>query len=718
MRAHLALFGLFALGAGTARAEGPAIDLLANRYRWHLHTPSGGLFIPAAGEGLRKYVNEYHDPWGKPLNAGDRPARALTARAATLRFPWTGGTGPGSLRLWIHGVAPGQRLTVKVNGRAVKSQPLEPAWQLVRAELGADVLAKGENTLSIALARRGSFAGQKAYALVEGLEIRPGPGPEDARCPPQSPVAGGALTGFARYDLYLEVPERARLTFTSAGGPARLRVLAEPVDGAPTSLLDGAQDGAAPAPRVVDLGGLGGHVTRLSLETNAPAVTFSAPRIELAPAPEAPRPGPYRNVIVWVGDALRSDHLSLYDPVYGKTDVRTPRIAAEARKQGVVFLHNQSGSTSSPPSHGSLQTGLIPRVHGVDGDAGKLSPGIKMLSVLVGEAGLATSYIGNNPFGMARLEKPGRWTEYHYPGREGRGSDCSALVEMSLDFVRRQAGAGKRFYLSTLAYEPHTPYRYHRGVTEHYFPGPFGPPIGTAPDGTLFGKIQSGAIKMDERRWAHFKALYKGEVEHMDGCVGRLLDGLEQLGVRSDTLVVLTSDHGEGMFEHGRLGHAFSLNAELADVPLVLLAPGLSPREVHTVTSSLDVVPTVLELLGLPPHPPVQGRSLVPLLRRPDAAPPNVVSIEYGRSYALRARRWKYLVGYSGEESLFHLPTDRFEREDVRRKQPLVLRYVRDLAGFFLAHRARWRGASWGSLSDHGPGLLEHAGDAAPRIAK
>src|SRR5690606_25319514 len=116
---------------------------------------------------------------------------------------------------------------------------------------------------------------------------------------------------------------------------------------------------------------------------------------------------------------------------------------------------------------------------------------------------------------------------------------------------------------------------------------------------------------------------------------------------------------GEGMFEHGRMGHAFGHYAELANVPLIVMAPGLvaKGRKIETVTSHLDIVPTILDLMGVERSERIQGQSLVPMMLREGPWVPRVMPLEYGRSYALRSTRYKYIVDYGGNESLFDLVT-------------------------------------------------------------
>src|SRR5690606_11122595 len=238
---------------------------------------------------------------------------------------------------------------------------------------------------------------------------------------------------------------------------------------------------------------------------------WAGPRIVLERTNVLKRPPPYQHAILVVVNALRSDRLE----VYGKTRVQTPRMTAWAR-EGVVFLNNQAASPSSPPSHGSIQTGMIPRVHGVTGHTAQLAPGTPMISMQVVDAGIAAGYYGNNAFGMVRLQKPGRWTEFRQPAQDGLGIDCTALIPEMLKFADAQVKAGKRFFISSLPYEPHVPYRYHPQISDRYFDGPWGDKVGKTVTGDDLGAISSGRKKLSDRELAQLVALYDGEVEYFD----------------------------------------------------------------------------------------------------------------------------------------------------------------------------------------------------------
>jgi hypothetical protein len=167
--------------------------------------------------------------------------------------------------------------------------------------------------------------------------------------------------------------------------------------------------------------------------------------------------------------------------------------------------------------------------------------------------------------------------------------------------------------------------------------------------------------------------LYDSAVAHVDLLLGRLIERLEESGLARRTVVVLTSDHGESLYERGHQGH-FSLHDEALRVPLVLAAPGLESKRVPWQVRSVDVAPTLLELAGLPPASGLDGESLLPLAR--GAAGPHrdawAYSPETFWGIGLRRRaRVKYLLqddllfGMEGTERLFDLGGDPLEAVDL-----------------------------------------------------
>ena len=707
-------------GTNAAIAKDPAIDLQLNQAQFHLYRT--GLILPFTAEGFRKYTQEYGLPWGPVVRHDNRPGRVCKTSTTTLTFPSPGGV--ATLLVRGHGLVTGQKLSVHLNGQLLRNTDFPANWSTVAIEIPAGKLKAGENALRLSLGKSSTAGGNKSYGLWHSVEIAPGtvegdtPDKWPAALPGRTIGIGNeshpSLTGFSTMVLFTEIPERATLSVSTGVtiGEQRLQIKAETADGNALTLFDGTQK-MGWAARKIDLGKFAGKLIRLSfIAANADpsTVAWGNARIDMATAParEVPR---FKNAILFVVDAMRADRLS----IYAKTRVATPNFTAAFEQKGIAFLHNQAASPSSPPSHGSIQTGMIPRVHGVSGDKEKLVPGTPMISTQLAAAGFATGYYGNNPFGMARLEAPGQWTEFHQPNQEGKGIDCVALVNEMIGFATRQAKAGKRFFISSLPYEPHTPYRYHPGVTDKYHKGPWDPVVGKVVNGDLLGKIVSKKVVLTDAQWNQLKALYEGEVEHADECYLQLMKGLEKAGIADETLFVLTADHGEGMLEHGYMGHAYGHWGEVGNVPLVFFGKGLGKGTKSTVVSThLDIAPTLIDLLGVKPDERIQGQSLVPSIARNGAWTPRVVSLEYGRSYALRSKDYRYIVDYGGNEMFYDLLRDPGEQKNLVETDRFGLRYLRDLTGFFLTHRSQWRTDSWGDLNNHRSGFVRAALGSSP----
>ena len=665
--------------AVVAPPSGPAlrIDLVANRLRFDRY--DRGLVVRFADESFRKYDLAYNSPW-RPAPDGAH----IEGGEAKLTVPWSGG--PARLRLHADAAKP---VRISIDGKnAALVTPLATATPGGRdVEYTLPVLSAGEHVVRLLTDKR---------SRITELELMPATAGATPMCRELPTPAADALPGAARQTILIEVPAQATLRFTPRGTSAHgtITLVRENADGslaAPVQLWNGAGNSAEQA---VDLSAFAHQLVRLSFESDGCALAWARVAIEAQAA--APRPiAPFENVVLVVVDTLRADRLALY----GKTRIATPAMTAAAAAQGVVMLRNQSMAPSSPPSHATIQTGQIPRVHGAAGDKGEIKPNTPVLSAIAKAAGFWTGYVGNNDFAMARFRTVGKWNEFHTPTREKEGVDCKAVVKRTLAMVEKAKAAKQRFFISALPVEPHVPYRYHKGITEKYFAGPFDPPFGREVTGEhldAFKKLSLRPHSMDQLR-----GLHDGEVEYFDGCFAALQEGLQQAGVADTTAIIVTSDHGEGLGERGgRVGHAYSLNHELVTVPWVIFGKRLPASVVNEVTSNADIAPTVLDLLGLPADGRMQGSSMMPAMQRNGAALPRVVASEYGKALALRATDWHYVVDYDGTGKLFNIVEDREETRDQSAHHPLWLRYLREATGFYLAQRVRWRAATWGALNN------------------
>jgi len=352
-------------------------------------------------------------------------------------------------------------------------------------------------------------------------------------------------------------------------------------------------------------------------------------RTDEMPGAALPRP---RNVLLISIDSLRADHLRCY----GYERDTSPSLDSLAER-GVLFETCVAESSWTLPTHASLLTGVSSGAHGLDHDGVALPAALPTLPELLAAAGWRTRGLWSGPylhpvFGFGRGYAPGDYEgllpstrydsdEYERTGKTSlnphsddnrlahRAATAEAVIDKAIQFVDEVAD--ERFFLFVHLFDVHYDF-----VPPEVLWRRFDPEYTGSIDGRDF--IIDDAIRadMDPVDLAHLIALYDGEIAHTDAQIGRLLEHLELAGRREDTLIVVTSDHGDEFFEHGDKGHRLTLYEEVIDVPLIMAGAGVADpgRRVSGVTEHTDVTPTILQLLGLPPSEFVTGSSLAPAL--------------------------------------------------------------------------------------------------------
>ena len=282
-------------------------------------------------------------------------------------------------------------------------------------------------------------------------------------------------------------------------------------------------------------------------------------------------------------DTLRADALGSY----GHTAAVTPRLDALAAA-GVRFTAAHAHNVTTLASHANILTGRYPVDHGVRDNAGfRLPASLPTLATLLHDRGYRTgAFVSAFPldgrFGLSRGFD-------EYDDRFVGSAPRPALLEQErpgTETVARavawlQARRDTPAFCWVHLYEPHYPY---------------------VPPEPLASRFRG--------------APYDGEVAAADAALAPLLDPLLSAGRASDTLVVVTSDHGESLGEHGEATHGIFAYEATLRVPLILYAPGsLDPRVVDRPVRHVDILPTVLDALGVPAPPGLRGVSLLPLAR-------------------------------------------------------------------------------------------------------
>ncbi|MBY0278725.1 sulfatase-like hydrolase/transferase [Candidatus Binatia bacterium] len=354
-----------------------------------------------------------------------------------------------------------------------------------------------------------------------------------------------------------------------------------------------------------------------------------------------PPDGPSRpNLVVISLDTLRADHLS----AYGYPRPTSPRIDAMLAARGTLFTDVSTTFPLTSPAHMSLMTGLSAAVLTRPGVLDAATPAT-VLAEALRDAGYVTGAYTEDAllagmfgfwFGFDRfVERP--------LAGEARGT------ETFLDGARfLRANRGRRFFLFLHTYKVHAPYVSSPAYARF------------APADDWSGPLAERGVPPEQRP---FVDAYDRAIREADDQVADLLREIDRLGLAEDTLVVLLSDHGEAFGEHGLVGHGFGGHQEQLHIPLVLRGPGIpAGRREPTPSGIVDVLPTVLDVLRLPPLD-VQGRSLRAVL---DGAAGNQRALPFQwiepGARGLRRGSVKLLETAAGPPQLFDLARDPAER--------------------------------------------------------
>jgi hypothetical protein len=354
------------------------------------------------------------------------------------------------------------------------------------------------------------------------------------------------------------------------------------------------------------------------------------PACHEAPAADAPLLFPRAPVLLISIDTLRADRLGCYGYARGTS----PRLDAFA-DESVLFEDVWSTSCKTAESHMSLFTSLPVSAHGVSNSSARLK--------------LPVHIVGKNRLTLPQvLNRAGYWNAGVACGGNligGMGfdrgfekrftseiEDISVIVERTLAAVDAGLAQPDPMFLFMHTYQVHGPYLPPAAFRERFAPEPrglVGQRVLAIQDlpfqqqwGAMFSSFWADVERFGPEDSAYLSDLYDGEIAYTDEQVGLLFDALEERGVFDRMIVIVLSDHGEEFAEHGHYEHD-QLYPEELHVPLLVRLPGgrLGGTRVSGKASLLDVMPTLLELVGLAGPGTMTGQSLVPAMgsgRTPD----------------------------------------------------------------------------------------------------
>jgi len=686
-----ALAGLLVLVAGAASAQGQGqgtthtvFDLVANRPLAHEQV-RGGLFIDAGAVGFPKYLRFGRpQPWKLAQKDGALLVAGLKG-GGKLLVPLTAEQAASGVVALRVRVGKAGRVGVTVDKQKAVAE-VTPGWNTAVARLPAGALKAGDNLLALDVP--GDIALHWVQVGGEAPSVDAGPPPVEL-----SPEGGLAY--------YVVVPMAGAFEAVLAGDATCKPWLRVTTTGMAPMMAQ-----FKPGKAAASLAAYSGKPVRLALGVNGcPRLSITSAGLTVpGAAPQRLTAKPPSNVIIWLTDNTRADKVRTFNP---KARAETPVLDGLA-KRGALFMNAYAQGNESRLSHASLWTSMYPVVHGmISGEAVLPSKWVTMAEA-VKPTGLTTLGISANGYINKRWGFGDGWDAYKNHLHEGGGLMAEHLVAGALKMLEKRWD--KRFFMYIGSIDAHVSWKAHEPWLSKY-DGEHGPYTGKYKKALYdpeLDLIAAGKVKLSDRDKQRVVALYDADISYNDQQLGVLLAELEKRGHKDDTMIIVTSDHGEEFWEHGKIGHGQSSREELTHVPLLIVYPPLLPpgTVIDEAVDVMDAMPTVLDALGGKAPADWQGMSLLPLAQGLGRGYPTAaVTTQYENAHSMRVGRWKMRVGGDGEASLHEIPVDPFERTDVIDKQPEARRVLTDAMSLFLVLRKQWKKSLWGTPSNLLPGF-------------
>jgi len=429
------------------------------------------------------------------------------------------------------------------------------------------------------------------------------------------------------------------------------------------------------------------------------------------------------NLIFFGIDSLRRDRMSLY----GYPRLTTPHIHKYA-EGGAVFTQCFSPSIPTTSGYSNMFTGrdcfgtnVVALRH-----KGAIAEGVPTLAEVLREHGYASTCVGftGNPASRGFDE----YIDYAGWGSwaEGRSHKAENLNAVTIPELRRLAATSQPFFLMLRHMDPHSPYlppqpyerifyggnemdKNNRSLDECYAFKPF--------RDYFYSWFKPGCTDAE-----YIKAQYDGAIAYMDAAIQVLLTEIHALGLQEDTLIVFTSDHGETLDEHSCYYDHHGLYDCTLTVPLVFRMPGRVParKRLNDIVYLKDIMPTVLELMGIETSLKFDGRSLVARMRGeplPAESEMYITECTWERKHGWRTPQFKLIEAlepdfhYREPVELYDLLRDPGENHNIAQEQPDVVRFLHDRMMAHIAKREKeahcvnpmYTNLEWHGIDGRGP---------------
>ena len=374
------------------------------------------------------------------------------------------------------------------------------------------------------------------------------------------------------------------------------------------------------------------------------------------------------NVIVYVIDCLRADHVG----AYGYKRPTTPHIDNFA-KDGALFLNAYSQATWTRSSVTSLMTSQYLSTHKVDWAGKKLSDSVDTIADVMRGQGYRTVIITDNENAGVEPNLDQGFEQVFLKGSSEDDNRVSKNISTITNWLKSNATDDHRnFFMYIQTLELHSPYLPPQPYDKLYDPDY----KGVVSEGRRFDIKE--LRRLSQRDIDHLIALYDGLLNFADKRFNSLIETLKAIGVYDNTIIIVTSDHGEAFNEHGLWMHGIDPYQQVIRVPLIIRFPSLVPagRVVDENVQLIDIAPTILHMIGLQPEDDFQGLSLLPLIKKQniDMYKNRTVFTESKSKVALIDGKYKFIM---------NRPVNR----DASGIERIFRNYVLDYIDFWKTHK-------------------------------
>lgn len=437
----------------------------------------------------------------------------------------------------------------------------------------------------------------------------------------------------------------------------------------------------------------------------------------------SPKPFENYNIVLIFIDTLRADHLSCYG-YFRKTSPNIDKLA----KESIVFEQNFTPSPHTLSSFMSIITSLYPKSHGVLALVkDKLSPRVKTLAQILQTYGYKTAWFGPSCYDLALNLEAGFGWGFDDIGKSS-SQNLNKSRKTLCNWLNRNKD--KKFFLNFHTYSVHEPYlpslKYKQKFTknkkiegviedrEQLFESTcqfikqkeekvieiMGREICDEfiASGLLEGNLRdkqkqiidffiskrkppdalytiqkyvywSGVNLADPSVNARIQALYDADILEFDEeIIGPVIEELKALNLYDKTVIIIVGDHGEEFYEHGGHGHSRNLYEEVTHVPLIIRVPGIKhEKRIKELSQTVDIMPTLLDLVGIPVPHKAQGKSWVNFIMNKESLPPSykyVFGQDFGMS-SIRSKEWQFILHDDGNKELYYLVSDPKEQQNI-----------------------------------------------------